>query len=123
MNRKYWLVSLSGLVLAGCGGGGGGGSPSAPPPAPVTVPTAQALDAYRQIGHLSSFAGSDTNGNTYTYVLNDVVNPGTTVFEGTTANSTSELATVTKNGLPGVSRTFVAYYTFCLLYTSPSPRD
>jgi hypothetical protein len=97
MGDHILVLGAAALLLVGCGGGGGGSS-TPPPPNLSSAPGEAAMNAFLQANHQGTL--NATNGaNTFSAQYSFKPNPGTTTFNGVTANSAVRTVTLYENGV------------------------
>jgi len=97
MRKQLLCAASTALLLAGCGGGGGGGG-AAPPANLSSAPGEAAINAYVQASHQGTL-NATSGGNTFSAQYSFAPNPGTTTFNGVTANSSVRTVTLYQNGV------------------------
>lgn len=97
-SRKLMIIAAGAAAAALCGCGGGGGGGTAPAPANLmSAPGAAAINSYFQASHSSTLKAS-AGGNSLSLQVTYTPNSGTTMFEGQTVDSASNLINLYQNG-------------------------
>lgn len=100
------LAALAVGGIAGCGGGGGGSLTTNLQSAPGEA----AMAGYVQATHHVSMTAT-ASGSNFTLQMDQVPNAGTTLFNGSSANSLTTTVTLTQNGMQAAHSVETSYFT------------